>query len=178
VDYRNGQRQAWEPSISTETEDQPSAAVTRPALEAAVEAFVAARAARRLLDNPGRLGANAVVRSRPISGARRASAKAQSAMERAAAGLEQARDRWGALMRGLAADLDLGPEALVPMAESTALRLAILDATQILRAALEAAASIPETGQTPSAAVQRALTALEEAVGSSPDSIAPPGPEL
>ncbi len=146
-----------------QAQDQPSSATTRLALEAAVEAFVAARAARRGLDNPGRLGANAVVRSRPISGARRASAKAQSAMERAAAGLEQARDRWGALMRGLAADLDLGPEDLVPMAEATAFRFAILDATQILRAALEAATLAQGVDHPRSSAVRRALELLEEA---------------
>ncbi len=127
-----------------------------------MEAFVAARTARRILDNPGRLGANAVVRSRPISGARRASARAQSAMEQAASHLERARDRWGALMRGLAADIDLGPEDLIPMAESTALRLAILDAVQILQAALEAAASVSEADQRLGTVLRQALTVLEQ----------------
>ncbi len=163
MDYRYGQRQLREISISTPTPEPAASPPTELALEAAVEAFVATRAARRILDNPGRLGANAVVRSRPISGARRASIKAQSAMEQAAAQLERARDRWGALMRGLAADLDLSPEELVPMAETRALRLAILDASQILRAAMEAAARLGNLDDPSSRAIQDALAALQRA---------------
>ena len=161
MDYRNGQRQLREISISTQTPEPPASSPTQVALEAAVDAFVATRAARRILDNPGRLGANAVVRSRPISGARRASVKAQSAMEQAAAQLERARDRWGALMRGLAADLDLTPEELVPMAEASALRLAILDASQILRTALEAADRLGDPEDPSRRTLQDALAALQ-----------------
>ena len=62
------------------------------ALDAAAEAFAAARSARRLLDGAGRRGAAAVNRSHPIPGARRASTKAQASLEDAARKLEEARD--------------------------------------------------------------------------------------
>ncbi|MHB1501701.1 MAG: hypothetical protein ACYCYK_11150 [Candidatus Dormibacteria bacterium] len=128
---------------------------------AAVEAFAATRTARRQLDNPGRLGADAVVRARPISGARRASARAQTAMEMSAAQLEKARDRWGALMRGLAADIDLGPEELVPRVETAAIRLAVLEAQQALGAALESARALPSPDSELGSRLRQALGILE-----------------
>src|SRR5580658_8068429 len=95
------------------------------ALEAAAEAFAAARSARRLLDVAGRRGANAVNRSHPIPGARRASNKAQASLEEAARKLEDARDRWAALMRGIAADLAIEPSQLVAMVEEYAMGIAL-----------------------------------------------------
>lgn len=112
------------------------------ALEAAVRAFASARSARILLDSPGRLGADAVTRTQAISGARRASQKAQAGIVESARRLEEARDRWGALMRGLAADLGVSPSELVPRVERSALELALTDAAALLRAASAAAASL------------------------------------
>ena len=132
--------------------------IFRPALGAAVNAFVAARNARVLLDTPGRLGANAVARTRPISGARRASGKAQAKMEQAAHELEQARDRWGALMRGLADDLDLGSEELIQMTESAAIEISIQNALSALEAGLAAAHVRPDPKAL--ALLQEALTLL------------------
>jgi hypothetical protein len=125
------------------------------ALVAAAKAFAATRAARRMLDTSGRLGADAVGRADPISGARRASRKAQAAMEDAAQQLEKARDRWGALLRGLAGDLDLSPEALVELVEATALEMALADATQALDVAVAAARSAKD----PATATVQAITA-------------------
>lgn len=104
----------------------------REALDAAVGAFTAARSARMLLDVPGRLGADVVTRTRSIGGARRASTKAQAAMELAAHKLEEARDRWAALARGLAADLDMPPETLVELVEGRAYHISRQELLTIL----------------------------------------------
>ncbi len=117
-------------------------ALAAAALEAAVAAFAAARSARILLDSPGRLGADAVQLAEPISGARRASRKAQAEVAESAQRLEHARDRWGALMRGLAADLDLPPDQLVSRVENAAARLALRDAATLLGAAGAAMATL------------------------------------
>jgi hypothetical protein len=117
-------------------------ALAAAALEAAVAAFAAARSARILLDSPGRLGADAVQRAAPISGARRASRKAQAEVTESAQRLEHARDRWGALMRGLAADLDLPPDRLVARVEDAAARLALRDAATLLSTAAASLASL------------------------------------
>ena len=117
-------------------------ALTAAALDAAVAAFAAARTARILLDSPGRLGADAVQRAQPISGARRASRKAQAEVAESAQRMERARDRWGALIRGLAADLDLAPDQLVSRVENEAARLALRDAVTLLGAAAAALASL------------------------------------
>lgn len=127
---------------SPETPDPDRDALTAGALDAAVAAFAAARTARILLDSPGRLGADAVQLAQPISGARRASRKAQSEVAESAQRLERARDRWGALMRGLAADLDLAPEQLVSRVENEAARLALRDAATLLGTAAAALASL------------------------------------
>lgn len=92
-------------------------------------------------------------------------------MEVSAAQLEKARDRWGALMRGLAADMDLGPEELVPRVEAAAIRLAVREAQQALRAALESAVALPGPDSELSSRLRQALGVLEaiawEAVASS-----------
>ena len=124
------------------TPDPDHDALAAAALEAAVAAFAAARSARMLLDSPGRLGADAVQRAQPISGARRASRKAQSEVSESARRLEHARDRWGALMRGLAADLDLPPDQLVSRVEGAAARIALRDATTLVSAAAAALTSL------------------------------------
>ncbi|MFZ0995834.1 MAG: hypothetical protein WAO09_07650 [Candidatus Dormiibacterota bacterium] len=111
------------------------------ALEAAAEAFAAARSARRLLDVAGRRGAEAVNRSRPIPGARRASNKAQTSLEEAARKLEDARDRWAALMRGIAADLAIEPSRLVTMVEQHGMAIALEELEAALRGARDAAAA-------------------------------------
>lgn len=132
------------------------------AMEAAVLAFVAASDARILLDTSGRLGANTVTRTRAISGARRASNKAQGKVEAAAKDLEEARDRWGALARGLAADRDVEPHALSALMGRAAASLALQDAVAAARRALAAAM---EESDRPTARIDRlreALTALEE----------------
>jgi hypothetical protein len=127
------------------------------ALEAAAEAFAAARGARRLLDTAGRRGAAAVQRSQPIPGARRASVKAQASLEESAHKLENARDRWAALMRGIAVDLSLEPEELVGRVESYALDLALEDLEVSLLACREAATSV---GADVTEALETAQTAL------------------
>jgi len=108
------------------------------ALAAAAEAYAAARTARRLLDGAGRRGAAAVVSSRPIPGARRASAKAQASLEESARKLEEARDRWAALMRGIAVDLDIEPEQLVELVERYGLAIALEQLEAALLACREA----------------------------------------
>ncbi len=117
------------------------------ALEAAVRAFAAARSARILLDGAGRLGADAVTRASVITGARRASRKAQAGVEDAARRMAEARDRWGALMRGLAGDLATDPTELVSQVERWALRLAILDAEVLLREAAGAASLLTDSAE-------------------------------
>ena len=112
------------------------------ALEAAAQAFAAARLARRVLDGAGRRGAAAVNRSRPIPGARRASNKAQARLEDSARKLEDSRDRWAALMRGIAADLNIEPSQLVATVEQYALEIALEELEAALLAASEAAASL------------------------------------
>jgi hypothetical protein len=116
------------------------------ALEAAAEAFAAARKARRLLDVAGQRGAAAVNRSRPIPGARRASVKAQTSLEQSARKLEEARDRWAALMRGIAVDLEIEPDQLVETVERYDLALALEQLEVAIAACREAAASL-ETPQ-------------------------------
>ncbi|MGC1184213.1 MAG: hypothetical protein WBA31_03555 [Candidatus Dormiibacterota bacterium] len=127
------------------------------ALAAAAEAFAAARSARRLLDTAGRRGAVAVNQSRPIPGARRASAKAQASLEESAHKLEEARDRWAALMRGIAVDMSIAPEDLVQRVESYALGLALDDLESSLLACRDAAAAL---GQDVSQALETARTAI------------------
>jgi hypothetical protein len=127
------------------------------ALAAAAEAFAAARSARRLLDTAGRRGAAAVQRSQPISGARRASIKAQGSLEESARKLEEARDRWAALMRGIAVDLSLEPEELVGRVETYALALALEDLEVSLLACRQAATSL---GADATQALETAQTAL------------------
>jgi hypothetical protein len=128
------------------------------ALDAAAEAFAAARAARRLLDAAGRRGAAAVNASRPIPGARRASAKAQSSLEESALKLEDARDRWAALMRGIAVDLEIESEQLVEMVERYGLSIALEQLEAALLACREAttALAVPQIDalETAQAAVQ------------------------
>jgi hypothetical protein len=111
------------------------------ALDAAAEAFASARSARRLLDVAGRRGANAVNRSHPIPGARRASNKAQTSLEEAARKLEDARDRWAALMRGIAADLAIEPSRLVDMVDQHVMGIALEELEEALRGARDAATS-------------------------------------
>lgn len=134
----------------------------RAALLAAIEAFAASRNGRRLLDNSGRLGADAVSRARPIPGARRASHRAQTALEEAAVQVERARDRWGALMQGLADDLDLGPQDLVPMVNDSAARLAVQDARAATGAALAAARAAGDPFLRWARALEDALAALNQ----------------
>jgi len=110
-------------------------------LEAAAQAFAAARSARRLLDVAGRRGANAVNRSQPIPGARRASNKAQASLEEAARKLEDARDRWAALMRGIAADLAIEPGGLVTMVDRYGMGIALEELEEALSDVRDAAAS-------------------------------------
>jgi len=130
------------------------------ALAAAAEAFAAARSARRLLDGAGQRGANAVNRSHPIPGARRASNKAQASLEEAARKLEEARDRWGALMRGIAADLAIEPSRLVTMVEEYAMGIALEELEEALRGAREAAASLGGSRPDALAAAESALQLL------------------
>jgi hypothetical protein len=75
-------------------------------------------------------------------------------MEDSARMMEAARDRWGALMRGLAGDLDLGQEDLVELVETAALELAVADAAAVLELALAAA----RAGKDPDLAIVDALT--------------------
>ncbi len=131
----------------------------REALDAAVGAFTAARSARMLLDVPGRLGADVVTRTRSIGGARRASTKAQAAMELAAHKLDEARDRWAALARGLAADLDMPPESLVELVEGHAYHIS----RQELLTILELWAASADTAAAPPGGPLRAD--VEQAVG-------------
>ncbi len=112
------------------------------ALAAAADAFAAARTARRLLDAAGLRGAEAVNRSRPIPGARRASDKAQASLEEAARKLEDARDRWAALMRGIAVDLGVEPDRLVGMVEHHALEIGLEQLEAALLACRDAAAAM------------------------------------
>ncbi|HVB54220.1 MAG TPA: hypothetical protein VNF24_08550 [Candidatus Acidoferrales bacterium] len=127
------------------------------ALEAAAEAFAATRTARRLLDGAGQRGAAAVNRSRPIPGARRASIKAQTSLEESALKLEEARDRFAALMRGIAVDLEIETEQLVDLVEQYGLAIALEQLEAALLACREAAAALA----TPQIA---ALDAAEQAV--------------
>jgi hypothetical protein len=137
------------------------------ALMAAAEAFLAARSARRLLDEAGRLGAAAVVRSRPIPGARRASSKAQASLEESAHKLEEARDRWAALMRGIAVDLNIDPEQLADQVEAHAFEIALADLEVSLLACREVGRALgaAETGALESA--QQAVQALRNAPAAS-----------
>ncbi len=137
--------------------------VVLAAMQAAVRAFVAARDARVLLDTPGRLGANAVSRSRTISGARRASHKAQAKVEGSARQLEEARDRWGALARGLAADRDVEPEQLASLISTAASELSLQDAVAALRRGLAAAVAGSDGSDPISARLRAALATLEDA---------------
>lgn len=138
----------------------------RAALEAAAQAFAAARSARRFLDGAGRRGAAAVKRSRAIPGARRASNKAQTNLEDSARKLEAARDRWAALMRGLAADLNIEPSLLVAAVERYALDIALEELEAALLGARDAAALLGGAPPEALAASQRALLLLG---GGSPD---------
>ncbi|MHB8323156.1 MAG: hypothetical protein ACYDHB_01825 [Candidatus Dormibacteria bacterium] len=137
--------------------------VVLAAMHAAIRAFVAARDARVLLDTPGRLGANAVSRSGTISGARRASNKAQAKVEGAARQLEEARDRWGALARGLAADRDVEPGELARLVGRATTELSLQDAVTALRRGLAAATAGPDDGDAIPARLRAALAALEGA---------------
>ncbi|HEY6537422.1 MAG TPA: hypothetical protein VI138_00070 [Candidatus Dormibacteraeota bacterium] len=120
-----------------------SATDPRPqALEAAAAAFAATRTARRLLDAAGRRGALAVNRSRPIPGARKASGKAQAKLEDSAQSLEGARERWGALMGGIATDLDISTADLAARVESHAFLAALEQLEACLAACREAAGDL------------------------------------
>jgi hypothetical protein len=154
--------------------DAPSDAVDpQPAaLEAAAEAFAAARSARRLLDGAGRRGATAVNRSHPIPGARRASNKAQASLEEAARRLEDARDRWAALMRGIAADLGVEPSRLVSMVEQYGMGIALEELEDALLGARDAAASRGGSEPDALAAAETALQLLRAAAR--PSSGTPP----
>lgn len=151
----------------TDYGDQPIAPEPA-ALAAAAEAFAAARMARRLLDGAGQRGAQAVVRSRPIPGARRASAKAQTSLEESARKLEEARDRWAALMRGIAVGLGLEAEDLVRLVEPYGLAVALDQLEAALLACREAGATLtdPQVG---------ALDAATEALRSIREGPAKPG---
>ncbi len=142
----------------TDEQDQVLAA-----MEAAVLAFVAAREARILLDTPGRLGANTVTRVRAISGARRASNKAQAKVEAAAKAMEEARDRWGALARGLAADRDVTPHDLSVLIGRAAAAMSLQDAVAVTRRALASALEAPDPEAARVAKLRAALRALEDA---------------
>jgi hypothetical protein len=113
-----------------------------------------------MLDTSGRLGADAVGRVAPISGARRASHKAQAALEEAAQELEKARDRWGALMRGLAGDLDFSMDDLVELVESAALELALSEAVHALDMAAAAARATRDADPVTVAAIVAAAARL------------------
>jgi ketopantoate reductase len=130
------------------------------ALDAASQAFAASRSARRLLDGAGRRGAAAVIRSQPIPGARRASHKAQAALEECARKLEEARDRWAALMRGIAADLNLEPALLVEKVEKYALEIAIEETAAALANARDAATALGSVAPEALAMAQAALDQL------------------
>jgi hypothetical protein len=149
------------------------------ALEAAAEAFAAARSARRLLDVAGRRGASAVNRSHPIPGARRASNKAQASLEEAARKLEDARDRWAALMRGIAADLAIDPSLLVTMVNRYGMGIALEELEEALGGVRDAAASQGESDSQVLAAAESALQLLRESErtgsGVPPSLPAPPG---
>ncbi len=136
---------------------QPDSGPGPDALEAVVRAFVASRLARRLVDQSGEVGALAVQRCRPISGARRASNKAQVALEEAARDLEQARDRWGALARGLGADLAIIEEELAERTRAHVLELALGQALRSLEAARQWSATL-------TASQERRLGQAEEIV--------------
>jgi len=158
VDYRKHPAKILELSINSSA--PPNESPQLWALTAAVAAFAAARTARRLLDNSGRMGADAVVRARPITGARRASIRAQTAVEESALQMDKARDRWGALMRGLAADLDTPAEQLVSRVETAAVRLAVRDARAALGAGLEACLTGITVDPAYQAAIEGAMAAL------------------
>lgn len=149
-------------------ESEASAETLPEALDAAVRAFAAARSARMLLDVPGRLGADVVTRTRTIGGARRASSKAQAAMELAARKLEEARDRWAALARGLAADLDLDPESLVGMVEGRAVQIGRQELLTIVELWAASAAAVAPPGEPIPQEIQSALEALRRLSGSGP----------
>jgi hypothetical protein len=151
---------------SEEVDPQPAA------LAAAAEAFAAARSARRLLDAAGQRGANAVNRSHPIPGARRASNKAQASLEEAARKLEDARDRWAALMRGIAADLAIEPSQLVAMVEEYAMGIALEELEGALQGARDAAATRGGSGHQALAAAESALQLMHAA--EPPESGVPP----
>ena len=148
------------------------------ALAAAAEAFAAARSARRLLDTAGRRGAVAVNRSRPIPGARRASAKAQASLEESARKLEEARDRWAALMRGIAVDMDIAPDDLVQRVESYALILALDELESSLLACRDAAAALGHdvTQQLDTARTAIRLMVQQGGAGDSTDNGGPTAP--
>ena len=147
------------------------------ALAAAAEAFAAARSARRLLDTAGRRGAVAVNRSRPIPGARRASAKAQASLEESARKLEEARDRWAALMRGIAVDM-VAPDDLVRRVESYALILALDELESSLLACRDAAAALGHdvTQQLDTARTAIRLMVQQGGAGDSTDNGGPTAP--
>ena len=150
------------------------------ALAAAAEAFAAARSARRLLDSAGQRGANAVNRSHPIPGARRASNKAQASLEEAARKLEEARDRWVALMRGIAADLAIEPGLLVSMVEEYALGIALEELEEALRGARDAVTALGGSGPDALAAAESALQLLraeQRTISRVPPSWPAPPPE-
>ncbi len=123
-------------------EDVEAQAALEAALLRAAAAFASARLTRRLLDQPGVRGAATVVSAEPVRGARRASRKAQAKLEEAARCLEESRDRWAALMRGLAVDLERDPESLVDLVEELALRQSIEQAETTLSAAADSAAQL------------------------------------
>ncbi|MGH7705393.1 MAG: hypothetical protein ACRENY_05950 [Candidatus Dormibacteria bacterium] len=135
----------------------------RVALEAAAAAFASAQAARRLLDGPGRRGAAAVNAAQPIPGARRASGKAQARMEESARRVEDARDRWAALMRGIAVDLDLAPELLSEIVQRHSLAVSLDLLEEALRACRDSAPGLAPSELTAWDAAQAVLQELRQA---------------
>ncbi|MGH7611291.1 MAG: hypothetical protein ACREN4_04660 [Candidatus Dormibacteria bacterium] len=157
-DYRVGPIPDLEESaIASDTTSGPTA--EEQALEAALLALGAARSARRLLDPAGRLGAAAVVRARPLRGARRASNKAQAAIEESARKLEESRDRWGALAQGLLTDLELSQAEMASRSALATLPGALDNLREALLSLLDAAAAAPRG--IPSGLVEEARALLE-----------------
>lgn len=116
-----------------------------------------------------------MLRSRSIPGARRASTKAQISLEGAARKLEDARDRWAALMQGIAIDLNIESAALVEQVEALALAVAL---EQLEDALLACRAALTDRGGPPLEALESAKIAVERLRAEAPAAAPPadPGP--
>jgi len=151
------------PGVPAITDPDGAPIAPQPAaLDAAAVAFAATRTARRLLDGAGQRGAAAVIRSRPIPGARRASTKAQASLEEAARKVEESRDRWAALMRGIAVDLEIEAEQLVELVERYALTIGLEQLEAALLACREAATALGTPQVEALETAQRAVHLLRE----------------